>query len=323
MARRFIGSAAILLAVGLVVLAGLFARDTRRSYDRVTGHAAILASPWGPLEYSDGGHGLPVLVIHGAGGGYDQGELLAEAVLGDDFHWIAPSRFGYLGSGMPDTATWDDQADAFAWLLDQMGIESAAVIALSQGGPAALLLALRHPERVSSLTCVSCGVAPAVSEGQAEANQRGDMLRRVFSRDIYYWPLSRFFRSQLMGMLGANRDVVAGLTREQRSIVERIIEYMNPAAPRSAGVVMDNEATLPGARIEGIRTPTLIVHARDDLLQLFHNAEFATATIPGARLLAFDAGGHVVLAVEQDVIRRAVQSHVREHTGTAAVQRLE
>src|SRR5690606_33359937 len=122
-----------------------------------------------------------------------------------------------------------------------------AVVALSQGGPSALLLALRHPERVSSLTCLSCGVVQTASAEQAEADRKGKVLRFVFSRDVTYWPVSRFLGTQLMGVLGASPEVVAGLTPEQRSIIERIIEYMNPASLRSAGVIMDNTAQLPGA----------------------------------------------------------------------------
>ncbi len=61
-----------------------------------------------------------MLVIHGSGGGYDQGELLVQAVLGEQFHWIVPSRFGYLRSTFREGATFDDQAQAYAYLLDQL-----------------------------------------------------------------------------------------------------------------------------------------------------------------------------------------------------------
>jgi 2-hydroxy-6-oxonona-2,4-dienedioate hydrolase len=313
MRRQVLIWAAALLLLSACGLAAIYLRDIRRAYNRVSGTAAVAATPWGNIEYTSGGTGYPVLVVHGGGGGFDQGELVVEALLGDEFHWITPSRFGYLGSDMPEHATWDDQAHAFSFLLDHLGIEEAAVVALSQGGPSALLLAALHPARVSSLTCLSCGVAPAESEAQADADRKGNLLRTVFARDYTYWPISRFFKSQLMGVLGASREVVAGLTPADRDIIERVIDYMNPAAPRAAGVVLDNEARLPGARIAAVTAPTLIVHARDDLLQLYHNAEFAAATIPGATLLSFDTGGHLVMAVERDTIRAAVTRHIRTH----------
>ena len=113
-----------------------------------------MPSPYGDIEYTEGGSGPAVLVIHGSGGGYDQGELLAQAVLGEQFHWIAPSRFGYLRSTFREGATFDDQAHAYAYLLDRLGIRKVAVVALSHGGPSALLFAVLHPERVSSLTLI-------------------------------------------------------------------------------------------------------------------------------------------------------------------------
>jgi 2-hydroxy-6-oxonona-2,4-dienedioate hydrolase len=308
----------ILLAAVAIVLAGSYRLDTRRAYERVRDRSSVFPTPFGDVEYSQGGSGPPVLVVHGGGGGFDQGELLVEALLGDDVRWIAPSRFGYLRSALPEGATWDEQAHAFALLLDHLGIERVAVVAMSQGGPSALLLAALYPDRVSSLVCLSCGVAASTSADQAGANQKGDLLRRVFSRDYTYWPVAKFFKKPMMGVLGASEAVVAGLQPEERAMVERIIDYMNPAAPRSAGVVMDNTATMPGGRIAAITAPTLIVHARDDLLQLYHNAEFAAATIPGARLLSFETGGHVVMVVQRDTIGAAVRRHIHAHSGGIA-----
>jgi 2-hydroxy-6-oxonona-2,4-dienedioate hydrolase len=319
MMRKYLASGVgILLALAVLVVVGSYLLDTRRAYERVRGSSTILASPYGDIEYTEGGRGPPVLVVHGGGGGYDQGELLVEAVLGDEFHWISPSRFGYLGSSLPEDATWDEQAHAFAFLLNHLGIERVAVVALSQGGPSALLLAVLYPERVSSLACLSCGVVASTSADQEEANQKGDLLRTVFARDYTYWLISKYFKRPLMGVLGASEAVVDGLMPEERSLIERVIVYMNPAAPRSAGVVLDNTALLPGKRIASITAPTLIVHAKDDLLQLYHNAEFAASSIPRARLMSFDAGGHVVMVMQREAIGAAVRRYIRSHAHTAS-----
>ena len=80
----------------------------------------------------------PSLVIHGSGGGYDQGELSRRRCWESGFHWIAPSRFGYLRSTFREGATFDDQAHAYACLLDHLGVKKVAVVALSHGGPSAL-----------------------------------------------------------------------------------------------------------------------------------------------------------------------------------------
>ncbi|MEX2353131.1 MAG: alpha/beta hydrolase [Gammaproteobacteria bacterium] len=256
-----------------------------------------------------------MLVIHGGGGGYDQGELIAQTVLDARFHRIIPSRFGYLGSSLPDGATWGQQAHAYARLLDHLNIDTVAVVAMSQGGPSALLFAVLHPERVFSLTCLSCGVASSTTAEQEAANLKGKMLKLIFRYDLIYWTVSTLFRSQFMGILGVSREVTENLTSQQHEAGNRFIDEMNPVSPRSAGATFDNEATMPWIRITSTSTPTLIIHARDDTLQLHHNAEFASATIPGARLVDFDRGGHVVMIVEQEITQSLVQEHILANTG--------
>src|SRR5512133_3033964 len=143
------------IAVVLVLLLGIaflsYTRDMNKAYDRVTDKSTVITTHYGDVEYTEGGQGIPVLIVHGSGGGFDQGELIAEAFLDDNFHWIAPSRFGYLRSTFKEGATFDDQAHAYAALLDHLGIEKVAIVAFSHGGPSALLFAVLYPERVSSL----------------------------------------------------------------------------------------------------------------------------------------------------------------------------
>lgn len=296
----------------------LYLKDINRAYERISGKSTVIPSPYGDIEYSEGGNatGYPVLVIHGGGGGYDQGELIADVALNEQFYWIAPSRFGYLGSTLPENATWDDQAEAYSYLLDYLKIDKAAVIAMSQGGPSALLFAANHPERVESLICLSCGVAASASEEQAEANIKGKILKTIFRYDFLYRTVSKLFKKQLLGIIGATDDVIVRLTPLQREKVDHFIEYMNPAEPRSVGAVFDNEAALPGERIATITAPTLIVHAKDDLLQLYHNAEFAASAIPNSELMSFESGGHILMIVEQAAVSSAISDHLFRYINT-------
>jgi pimeloyl-ACP methyl ester carboxylesterase len=72
-------------------------------------------------------------------------------MLGEGFRVISPSRFGYFGSTLQPTATPADQADAYALLLDHLGIDRAAIIGYSAAGASVLEFALRHPNRASVL----------------------------------------------------------------------------------------------------------------------------------------------------------------------------
>lgn len=305
------------LVSAAVAVSVAYQRDMARAYARIEGRSEVVAWPGGMIEYTQHGSGPAVLVVHGSGGGFDQGEFLAHAALGDGWRVITPSRFGYLRSTFPPGATFDDQAHAYARLLDHLGIDQVAVVAFSHGGPSALLFAALHPQRVSSLTLLSAGVASSGAPDQQQASQKGDALMAIFQRDIRYWAITRAFRGRFFGLMGADEEVIAHLTPAQRRLADELIDGMNPVSPRAAGAAFDNRAAMPNERIAAIRAPTLILHARDDGLQLFHNAEFAARTIPGARLVAFDRGGHLLLAVEQPTVRALMAEHLGQHAGGA------
>ncbi len=311
MVKRVISWLVVVTVVAATALWAVHARDMRRAYERIQGGSKVIPSPFGDIEYAEGGTGQPVLVIHGSGGGFDQGELLAGAVLGERVRWIAPSRFGYLRSTFHQGATFDDQAHAYAFLLDHLGIDRAAVVTLSHGGPSALLFAALHPDRVSSLTLISAGVASSNDANQARANQQGNALTAVFQRDWRYWAVTTAFRGRFLQLMGVSPSVINRLTPGQRALADQVIDFMNPVSRRAAGVTFDNRAAMPNERIAAIRAPTLILHGRDDTLQLYRNAEFAASTIPESRLVSFDHGGHLILAVEQTRITALIAEHLQ------------
>jgi 2-hydroxy-6-oxonona-2,4-dienedioate hydrolase len=305
-----LGAAAVVAGVPAV---SWYRRDMVSAHARVRSHSQLLASPFGDIEFAHGGSGPHVLVVHGSGGGFDQGELMVQAILSDRVHWIAPSRFGYLRSTFHAGATFDEQAHAYAYLLDHLGIDRAAVVALSHGGPSALLLAALHPHRVTALALISAGVASSSDASQQQANRQGDALTWIFQRDYRYWAITTAFRRPFFRIMGVSNDVIAQLTPDQRRLADEVVERMNPVSLRAAGVRFDNQAAMPNARIATIRAPTLIVHAKDDTLQQYRHAEFAAATIPGARLVGFERGGHLLMAIEPSTLRALVETHILEH----------
>lgn len=311
MVKRVVSWLVVVTVMAAIAAWSLHARDMRRAYERIRVGSRVVPSPFGEIEYAEGGAGQPVLVIHGSGGGFDQGALLAGAALGEGVRWIAPSRFGYLRSTFHQGATFDDQAHAYAFLLDHLGVKRAAVVTLSHGGPSALLFAALHPDRVSSLTLISAGVASSSDAPQAQANQQGKALTAIFQRDFLYWAMTTALRGRFLQLMGVSPSVISRLTPEQRVLADQVIDFMNPVSRRAAGVTFDNRAAMPNERIAAVRAPTLILHAWDDTLQLHRNAEFAAATIPGSRLVSFDHGGHLILAVEQTRIKALIAEHLR------------
>jgi pimeloyl-ACP methyl ester carboxylesterase len=90
-----------------------------------------------------------VLVVHGIFQNCVSGLFSVRDL--SDRRFIAPNRFGYLGSRLPPNATPATQADAFAALLDALDIDQIDVIGESAGATSALQLALRHPETAKHL----------------------------------------------------------------------------------------------------------------------------------------------------------------------------
>jgi pimeloyl-ACP methyl ester carboxylesterase len=310
----------LLTAAAATAVVVMYRSNMRAERSRLQGRSTVIPSPYGDIEYIEHGFGSDVLVIHGSGGGFDQGEFLAHVVLDDQFHCIIPSRFGYLQSTFHQGATWDDQAHAYAHLLDQLNIQRVGVVGFSAGGPSALLFALLYPERVLSLTLISCGGAQIPAQEGKQASRQGSALLWIFLRDFPYWVVSRLFKRQLMRLMGVPKAVIGSLSPEQYRAIGHFIAGMNPASLRYAGAVFDHTGEVPGPRIADIRVPTLVIHAQDDTLQPYRNAEFFASTIPDAHLLRFQKGGHIVALIEAEDVREAVQKHILVHAGEMFAQ---
>ena len=84
--RRILRWTVTSLIVAVALVSTAYLRDMNRAYERALGETTVISSPYGQIEYTEGGTGPAVLVIHGSGGGFDQGELIAQAVLEDQFH---------------------------------------------------------------------------------------------------------------------------------------------------------------------------------------------------------------------------------------------
>ena len=79
---------ALIIAAGLVYTA--YRRDMAGIRTRLAADSSIAETSMGPIEYAEAGHGPPVLVIHGAAGGFDQRLLIAHENFRPGFRIIAP-----------------------------------------------------------------------------------------------------------------------------------------------------------------------------------------------------------------------------------------
>ena len=106
------------------------------------------------------GQGQPLLIIHGNGGSINNFVYQIPYFEKNYKVIIADSRSQGNSADSGDSLTYEMMADDYAALLDAMKIDSADVIGWSDGGINALLLAIRHPEKVKKLAATGANLVP-------------------------------------------------------------------------------------------------------------------------------------------------------------------
>jgi 2-hydroxy-6-oxonona-2,4-dienedioate hydrolase len=269
----------------------------------------LINTTHGIIEYADEGEGYPVLVSHGGLMGYDQIESVSQ-MLGTGFRVIAPSRFGYLRTPLPQNASVTAQADAYAELLDALNVSKVIMMGFSFGGPAAAQFALRYPERTSALVMSS-----AVSHNTPPLDLMNQIMQQVILRsDVAGWAFSHSLRPQFLALIGVSPQIQANMTKAENQYVDDMLSVMQPMSARQAGMYNDrtvgqDEINLP---LENIKTPTLVFHAKDDGLVNFEYGQYSAQHIPNAKFVSFESGGHLLVGC-LDEMRNESMSFLREN----------
>ena len=289
----FLAMSALAAAVGYAV----FALELAAARARIAGRSTTIAAPSGTIEYATAGQGRPVLVIHGAAGGFDQSLDMTGALARQGHRLIAPSRFGYLGSAVKADLTVAGQAAAYVELLDHLGIDTVAVIAISAGAWSALEFASRHPDRCAALVLL----VPAAALPPGTRNHGGAIARAMFESDFLTWAglkAARFLPGLMDGlMLGTDASVVAAASTGETARVNELLDHLLPMRPRAAGMAFDIKTAAAPAPIslERISCPVLAVSAEDDLFGTAARARQISASVQHGSTVVYPTGGHALI----------------------------
>ena len=298
-------------ALGAAALYRLYRQDMDEAAQRLSSASRLAQTPVGTIEYATRGDGEPVLVIHGAGGGFDQGLALADDLFGDGFRIIAPSRFGYLGTPLPAKPSSPAQADAHAALLDALQVDRAIVVGVSAGAPSAIEMALRHPGRVAALILiVPRAHAPNGPEIRAPIESEG-LLRAVMSGiDFPFWLATKVAHASVVRFLGVPPELEAQAPPAERDRVAGIIRRVLPLSRRIAGLRNELATEIREWPLDRIAVPTLVVASVDDLYHTLPAARFTAEGIPGAELVTLKSGGHLLVGRGPEM-KEAIASFLR------------
>jgi pimeloyl-ACP methyl ester carboxylesterase len=300
--RISIGVTVILVVIFSAITMSAYFHDLQLAYRFVHSGSKIIKTPVGTIEYTTYGTGKPVLISHGAGGGFDQGMLISK-ILGKDYRFIIPSRFGYLRSKTSHPVTARLQAEAYSYIVRDLGISKVSVVGFSAGGPSALSFAAHYPDFCENLIMMSA-ISAAIS------NSKNDPIKTVAFKLLYksnflYWCVTKVFHSQLLSLYGLDNAAQQKLSASEKKQVADLIYTTMPVSLREPGVLNDQKMILPDAReVETIKVPALIFHVRQDPLISFRNAEYTHRHIPGSMLVSLDNGGHFLMGHHQAMSSR-------------------
>jgi pimeloyl-ACP methyl ester carboxylesterase len=207
--------------------------------------------------------------------------------------------------------TLDDMADDAAGLVDHLGIDAAHVVGASMGGMIAQMLAVRHPEKVLTLTSIMS------TTGARRVGQARKRLYLLFLRAMPRERAGYVERSLRGAKLIGSKDFPADMER-LRDMLGRAFDrgYHPGGVLRQIGAIIAS-----GDRTEAlgsIKAPTLVIHGDADPLVTYSGGEATAAAIPGARLVTIKGMGHDLPHQAWPEIIGAIVEHARTAQPLAA-----
>jgi pimeloyl-ACP methyl ester carboxylesterase len=199
-------------------------------------------------------------------------------------------RYDARGNGLSDWDVADFSLDArtrdLETVVDAAKLDRFPLLGVSQGCAISIMYAVRHPERVSHLVLYGGFARGRRRRGSEQEVENSDavltLMRQGWGQD------NPAFRQMFTSLF------IPGGTMEQMqwyNDLQRITTSPeNAIRLRRASDDIDVTHLLPQ-----VRTPTLVLHCRNDALQPFEEGRIIAAGIPGARFVALEGRNHVIL----------------------------
>ncbi|OOG18863.1 alpha/beta hydrolase [Sphingobacterium sp. CZ-UAM] len=204
-------------------------------------------------------------------------------------------------TGKPGSISYsvEDLADDAIHILDGYAIRQAAIMGISLGGLIAQIIAIKYPERVSSLALMSTGPWGTPDPNIPEMDQQ--IIDFQLKASAVNWDDEE---ATLKYMLESSRLMAGQKTVNYAKEEERIrADFHRSINYRS----MFNHALLQGGeayydRLNEIKSPTLIIHGSDDKIWHFGHTDKLLSEIKNSELLKLDGTGHELHENDWDMI---------------------
>jgi pimeloyl-ACP methyl ester carboxylesterase len=219
-----------------------------------------------------------------------------------------------LSDPVPKVRTLDERAAEIEAVMDAAGFGRAALLGVSEGGPAAILFAATRPERTRALILTgttSCSFADGWDDLERDPAELRARVVCQLGED--YTPSTEWIaRAQEFGRAirsawgsGEALKCILSSVRSMRQLgmLERMCASPGMArATAEAGFRIDVRPILPT-----IIVPALVLHARDDPAVPVQSGRYLADHIPGARMVELEGADHAPWFTEPDRIATEIE----------------
>jgi len=247
------------------------------------------------LHYNEAGEGHPVIMLHGMGPG-----ATAWSNFHQNFQELSKRYrvilLDFPGWGKSDAFVCSEtsrnvaNAEAVKLLMDELGIEKAALVGNSMGGGCVLQFAASYPDRISHAVTMGAGLFNLPNIFSPGGFSEG--IRTIF--ETYGNPSPENFRRLVSVMVYDSSFVTDALTQQRSEGAlankEHLTNLLKAPMGVSGGPFAGVEEIL--TRLSQSQLPTLMIHGRDDRVVPMETSLRTSALIPNSRVVILNRCGH-------------------------------
>ncbi|WP_145415222.1 alpha/beta fold hydrolase [Paenibacillus xylanexedens] len=200
--------------------------------------------------------------------------------------------------------TFEDMADDAVRVLDAYKVEQAHIVGMSMGGMLTQMIALRHPERVLTVTLLATSNfaphLPPMEEKIMDFFSNMGMIDWTNEASVIQFAIER--SRLLVGSKHVfDEENVKSLAKKEFTRSD------NPASMSNHALVSGGESYL--VRTKEINVPALIIHGTEDPIIPYEHGENLAKEIPGSALLTLSGTGHELHYDDWSLIMDAILKH--------------
>ena len=253
--------------------------------------------------YLEGGHGEPLLLLHGFGGNKDNFTRGSRS-LTEHYHVIVPDLIGFGESSHPQDADYTAaaQVERLRSLMQALGIKTVHLGGNSMGGYIAMSYAARYPAEVASLWLLDPGgVAHAPKSELAQTMATTGVNPLLVKNEDDFAKVFAFVMSDPPYIPRPILNVMAQERIQNFALEQRIFKQ----------IITDSVE----GKVTGLSTPTLIVWGEQDRVIHVGTADILHRLMPRSQVIIMPHIGHVPM-IERP--RQSAEDYIRFRASLSA-----